>query len=432
MRFRGESYFMTIHLMTMESDIISDLTEELKLNREKKESEIENVTNVTAEMFTLLKKNQPSKSHLFFTSHHSPATVLTFDLKMNPVPMLHVNPISIIGSPWLCVIQEKLIVGCEVKNKNKTVANISAALVWKEKDSLQHSCKSTTVTLLDKGGIRAANSIFSMPVERSFLKPNESAQIMISSVQPSQAVNMHLLIEMSVHQDENTPDLQYSPQVEPAKWRPWYTQVDNVHFDAARVSDFEDLQSSESSQDRLYAVLAVHAAFERTVLRVEKNARTFSLHHTEEEISALEQLYLRQVAATHAGIHRCTLSALKTLHAFRIDGEACFLKQHELLAAAGLHCTVCRSRAKLSQYLELLSRSLEVVECRPLTVEAEIEDVLLQLSEQRVKHLEALYDLLSKTDSNGIPLEQYRILRLKLAQTYVKIITTRLTQPEWY
>ncbi|KRY35578.1 hypothetical protein T01_11850 [Trichinella spiralis] len=423
MRFRGESYFMTIHLMTMESDIISDLTEELKklkLNREKKESEIENVTNVTAEMFTLLKKNQPSKSHLFFTSHHSPATVLTFDLKMNPVPMLHVNPISIIGSPWLCVIQEKLIVGCEVKNKNKTVANISAALVWKEKDSLQHSCKSTTVTLLDKGGIRAANSIFSMPVERSFLKPNESAQIMISSVQPSQAVNMHLLIEMSVHQDENTPDLQYSPQVEPAKWRPWYTQVDNVHFDAARVSDFEDLQSSESSQDRLYAVLAVHAAFERTVLRVEKNARTFSLHHTEEEISALEQLYLRQVAATHAGIHRCTLSALKTLHAFRIDGEACFLVIYDI------------SRAKLSQYLELLSRSLEVVECRPLTVEAEIEDVLLQLSEQRVKHLEALYDLLSKTDSNGIPLEQYRILRLKLAQTYVKIITTRLTQPEWY
>ncbi|KRX65694.1 hypothetical protein T09_8438 [Trichinella sp. T9] len=385
---------MTIHLMTMESDIISDLTEELKklkLNREKKESEIENVTNVTAEMFTLLKKNQPSKSHLFFTSHHSPATVLTFDLKMNPVPMPHVNPISIIGSPWLCVIQEKLIVGCEVKNKNKTVANISAALVWKEKDSLQHSCKSTTVTLLDKGGTRAANSIFSMPVERSFLKPNESAQIIISSVQPSQAVNMHLLIEMSVHQDENTPDLQYSPQVESAKWRPWYTQVDNVHFDAARVSDFEDLQSSESSQDRLYAVLAMHAAFERTVLRVEKNA-------------TLEQLYLRQVAATHAGIHRCTLSALKTLHAFRIDGEACFLVIYDI------------SRAKLSQYLELLSRSLEVVECRPLTVEAEIEDVLLQLSEQRVKHLEALYDLLSKTDSNGIPLEQYRILRLKLAQ----------------
>ncbi|KRX65696.1 hypothetical protein T12_287 [Trichinella patagoniensis] len=380
--------------MTMESDIISDLTEELKklkLNREKKESEIENVTNVTAEMFTLLKKNQPSKSHLFFTSHHSPATVLTFDLKMNPVPMPHVNPISIIGSPWLCVIQEKLIVGCEVKNKNKTVANISAALVWKEKDSLQHSCKSTTVTLLDKGGTRAANSIFSMPVERSFLKPNESAQIIISSVQPSQAVNMHLLIEMSVHQDENTPDLQYSPQVESAKWRPWYTQVDNVHFDAARVSDFEDLQSSESSQDRLYAVLAMHAAFERTVLRVEKNA-------------TLEQLYLRQVAATHAGIHRCTLSALKTLHAFRIDGEACFLVIYDI------------SRAKLSQYLELLSRSLEVVECRPLTVEAEIEDVLLQLSEQRVKHLEALYDLLSKTDSNGIPLEQYRILRLKLAQ----------------
>ncbi|KRX72989.1 hypothetical protein T06_4832 [Trichinella sp. T6] len=405
--------------MTMESDIISDLTEELKklkLNREKRESEIENVTNVTAEMFTLLKKNQPSKSHLFFTSHHSPATVLTFDLKMNPVPMPHVNPISIIGSPWLCVIQEKLIVGCEVKNKNKTVANISAALVWKEKDSLQHSCKSTTVTLLDKGGTREANSIFSMPVERSFLKPNESAQIIISSVQPSQAVNMHLLIEMSVHQDENTPDLQYSPQVESEKWRPWYTQVDNVHFDAARVSDFEDLQSSESSQDRLYAVLAIHAAFERTVLRVEKNARTFFLHHTEEEISALEQLYLRQVAATYAGIHRCTLSALKTLHAFRIDGEACFLKQHELLAAVGLHCTVCRSRAKLSQYLELLSRSLEVVECRPLTVEAEIEDVLLQLSEQRVKHLEALYDLLSKTDSNGIPLKQYRILRLKLAQ----------------
>ncbi|KRX40553.1 hypothetical protein T05_4118 [Trichinella murrelli] len=385
---------MTIHLMTMESDIISDLTEELKklkLNREKKESEIENVTNVTAEMFTLLKKNQPSKSHLFFTSHHSPATVLTFDLKMNPVPMPHVNPISIIGSPWLCVIQEKLIVGCEVKNKNKTVANISAALVWKEKDSLQHSCKSTTVTLLDKGGTRAANSIFSMPVERSFLKPNESAQIIISSVQPSQAVNMHLLIEMSVHQDENTPDLQYSPQVESAKWRPWYTQVDNVHFDAARVSDFEDLQSSESSQDRLYAVLAMHAAFERTVLRVEKNA-------------TLEQLYLRQVAATHAGIHRCTLSALKTLHAFRIDGEACFLVIYDI------------SRAKLSQYLELLSRSLEVVECRPLTVEAEIEDVLLQLSEQRVKHLEALYDSLSKTDSNGIPLEQYRILRLKLAQ----------------
>ncbi|KRZ94279.1 hypothetical protein T08_6606 [Trichinella sp. T8] len=380
--------------MTMESDIISDLTEELKklkLNREKKESEIENVTNVTAEMFTLLKKNQPSKSHLFFTSHHSPATVLTFDLKMNPVPMPHVNPISIIGSPWLCVIQEKLIVGCEVKNKNKTVANISAALVWKEKDSLQHSCKSTTVTLLDKGGTRAANSIFSMPVERSFLKPNESAQIIISSVQPSQAVNMHLLIEMSVHQDENTPDLQYSPQVESAKWRPWYTQVDNVHFDAARVSDFEDLQSSESSQDRLYAVLAMHAAFERTVLRVEKNA-------------TLEQLYLRQVATTHAGIHRCTLSALKTLHAFRIDGEACFLVIYDI------------SRAKLSQYLELLSRSLEVVECRPLTVEAEIEDVLLQLSEQRVKHLEALYDLLSKTDSNGIPLEQYRILRLKLAQ----------------
>ncbi|KAL1228203.1 Cadherin-related family member [Trichinella spiralis] len=359
----------------MESDIISDLTEELKklkLNREKKESEIENVTNVTAEMFTLLKKNQPSKSHLFFTSHHSPATVLTFDLKMNPVPMPHVNPISIIGSPWLCVIQEKLIVGCEVKNKNKTVANISAALVWKEKDSLQHSCKSTTVTLLDKGGIRAANSIFSMPVERSFLKPNESAQIMISSVQPSQAVNMHLLIEMSVHQDENTPDLQYSPQVELQNGVP-------------------DLQSSESSQDRLYAVLAVHAAFERTVLRVEKNA-------------TLEQLYLRQVAATHAGIHRCTLSALKTLHAFRIDGEACFLVIYDI------------SRAKLSQYLELLSRSLEVVECRPLTVEAEIEDVLLQLSEQRVKHLEALYDLLSKTDSNGIPLEQYRILRLKLAQ----------------
>ncbi|KRX14493.1 hypothetical protein T07_7694 [Trichinella nelsoni] len=402
MRFRGEScYFMTIHLMTMESDIISDLTEELKLNREKKESEIENVTNVTAEMFTLLKNNQLSKSHLFFTSHHSPATVLTFDLKMNPVPMPHVNPISIIGCPWLCVIQEKLIVGCEVKNKNKTVANISAALVWKEKDSLQHSCKSTTVTLLDKGGTRAANSIFSMPVERSFLKPNESAQIIISSVQPSQAVNMHLLIEMSVHQDENTPDLQYSPQVESAKWCPWYTQVDNVHFDTARVSDFEDLQSSGSSHDRLHAVLAMHAAFERTVLRVEKNARTFSLHHTEKEISALEQLYLRQ-------------------------------KQHELLAAAGLHCTVCRSRAKLSQYLELLSRSLEVVECRPLTVEAEIEDVLLQLSKQRVKHLEALYDLLSKTDSNGIPLEQYRKLRLKLAQTYVKIITTRLTQPEWY
>ncbi|KRZ60627.1 hypothetical protein T02_3599 [Trichinella nativa] len=380
--------------MTMESDIISDLTEELKklkLNRENRESEIENVTNVTAEMFTLLKKNQPSKSHLFFTSHHSPATVLTFDLKMNPVPMPHVNPISIIGSPWLCVIQEKLIVGCEVKNKNKTVANISAALVWKEKDSLQHSCKSTTVTLLDKGGTREANSIFSMPVERSFLKPNESAQIIISSVQPSQAVNMHLLIEMSVHQDENTPDLQYSPQVESAKWRPWYTQVDNVHFDAARVSDFEDLQSSESSQDRLYAVLAIHAAFERTVLRVEKNA-------------TLEQLYLRQVAATYAGIHRCTLSALKTLHAFRIDGEACFLVIYDI------------SRAKLSQYLELLSRSLEVVECRPLTVEAEIEDVLLQLSEQRVKHLEALYDLLSKTDSNGIPLKQYRILRLKLAQ----------------
>ncbi|KRX72988.1 hypothetical protein T06_4832 [Trichinella sp. T6] len=380
--------------MTMESDIISDLTEELKklkLNREKRESEIENVTNVTAEMFTLLKKNQPSKSHLFFTSHHSPATVLTFDLKMNPVPMPHVNPISIIGSPWLCVIQEKLIVGCEVKNKNKTVANISAALVWKEKDSLQHSCKSTTVTLLDKGGTREANSIFSMPVERSFLKPNESAQIIISSVQPSQAVNMHLLIEMSVHQDENTPDLQYSPQVESEKWRPWYTQVDNVHFDAARVSDFEDLQSSESSQDRLYAVLAIHAAFERTVLRVEKNA-------------TLEQLYLRQVAATYAGIHRCTLSALKTLHAFRIDGEACFLVIYDI------------SRAKLSQYLELLSRSLEVVECRPLTVEAEIEDVLLQLSEQRVKHLEALYDLLSKTDSNGIPLKQYRILRLKLAQ----------------
>ncbi|KRX14492.1 hypothetical protein T07_7694 [Trichinella nelsoni] len=424
MRFRGEScYFMTIHLMTMESDIISDLTEELKklkLNREKKESEIENVTNVTAEMFTLLKNNQLSKSHLFFTSHHSPATVLTFDLKMNPVPMPHVNPISIIGCPWLCVIQEKLIVGCEVKNKNKTVANISAALVWKEKDSLQHSCKSTTVTLLDKGGTRAANSIFSMPVERSFLKPNESAQIIISSVQPSQAVNMHLLIEMSVHQDENTPDLQYSPQVESAKWCPWYTQVDNVHFDTARVSDFEDLQSSGSSHDRLHAVLAMHAAFERTVLRVEKNARTFSLHHTEKEISALEQLYLRQVAATHAGIHRCTLSALKTLHAFRIDGEACFLIIYDI------------SRAKLSQYLELLSRSLEVVECRPLTVEAEIEDVLLQLSKQRVKHLEALYDLLSKTDSNGIPLEQYRKLRLKLAQTYVKIITTRLTQPEWY
>ncbi|KRZ75333.1 hypothetical protein T10_10816, partial [Trichinella papuae] len=380
--------------MTMESDIISDLTEELKklkLNREKKESEVENVTNVTAEMFTLLKKNQPSRSHLFFTSHPSPATVLTFDLKMNSVPMPHVNPISIIGSPWLCVIQEKLIVGCEVKNKNKTVANISAALVWKEKDNLQHSCKSSTVTLLDNGGTRTANCIFSMPVERSFLKPNESAQIMISSVQPSQAVNMHLLIEMSVHQDENTPDLQYSPQVESEKWRPWYTQVDNVHFDAARVSDFEDLQSSESSQDRLYAVLAMHAAFERTVLRVEKNA-------------TLEQLYLRQVAATNVGIHRCTLSALKTLHAFRIDGEACFLVIYDI------------SRAKLSQYLELLSRSLEVVECRPLTVEAEIEDVLLQLSEQRVKHLNALYNLLSKTDSNGISLEQYRILRLKLAQ----------------
>ncbi|KRZ08392.1 hypothetical protein T4B_3161 [Trichinella pseudospiralis] len=385
-------------LMTMELDIISDLTEELKklkLNREKKESEIENVTNITADMFTLLKKNQPSRSHLFFTSHPSPATVLTFDLKMNPVPMPHVNPISIIGSPWLCVIQEKLIVGCEVKNKNKTVANISAALVWKEKDNLQHSCKSSTVTLLDKGGTRTANSIFSMPVERSFLKPNESAQIMISSIQPSQAVNMHLLIELFVHQDENTPDLQYSPQVESEKWRPWYTQVDNVHFDAARVSDFEDLQSSESSQDRLYAVLAMHAAFERTVLRVEKNAK---------EISALEQLYLRQVAATNAGIHRCTFSALKTLHAFRIDGEACFLVIYDI------------SRAKLSQYLELLSRSLEVVECRPLTVEAEIEDVLLQLNEQRVKHLNALYNLLNKTDSNCIPIEQYRILRLKLAQ----------------
>ncbi|KRX88082.1 hypothetical protein T4E_8115, partial [Trichinella pseudospiralis] len=214
---------------------------------------------------------------------------------------------------------------------------------------------------------------------------------MISSIQPSQAVNMHLLIELFVHQDENTPDLQYSPQVESEKWRPWYTQVDNVHFDAARVSDFEDLQSSESSQDRLYAVLAMHAAFERTVLRVEKNA-------------TLEQLYLRQVAATNAGIHRCTFSALKTLHAFRIDGEACFLVIYDI------------SRAKLSQYLELLSRSLEVVECRPLTVEAEIEDVLLQLNEQRVKHLNALYNLLNKTDSNCIPIEQYRILRLKLAQ----------------
>ncbi|KAL1228120.1 Cadherin-related family member [Trichinella pseudospiralis] len=362
---------MCRELMTMELDIISDLTEELKklkLNREKKESEIENVTNITADMFTLLKKNQPSRSHLFFTSHPSPATVLTFDLKMNPVPMPHVNPISIIGSPWLCVIQEKLIVGCEVKNKNKTVANISAALVWKEKDNLQHSCKSSTVTLLDKGGTRTANSIFSMPVERSFLKPNESAQIMISSIQPSQAVNMHLLIELFVHQDENTPDLQYSPQVESEKWRP-----------------------CESSQDRLYAVLAMHAAFERTVLRVEKNA-------------TLEQLYLRQVAATNAGIHRCTFSALKTLHAFRIDGEACFLVIYDI------------SRAKLSQYLELLSRSLEVVECRPLTVEAEIEDVLLQLNEQRVKHLNALYNLLNKTDSNCIPIEQYRILRLKLAQ----------------
>ncbi|KRX88083.1 hypothetical protein T4E_8115 [Trichinella pseudospiralis] len=207
---------------------------------------------------------------------------------------------------------------------------------------------------------------------------------MISSIQPSQAVNMHLLIELFVHQDENTPDLQYSPQVESEKWRPWYTQVDNVHFDAARVSDFEDLQSSESSQDRLYAVLAMHAAFERTVLR----------------------LYLRQVAATNAGIHRCTFSALKTLHAFRIDGEACFLVIYDI------------SRAKLSQYLELLSRSLEVVECRPLTVEAEIEDVLLQLNEQRVKHLNALYNLLNKTDSNCIPIEQYRILRLKLAQVF--------------
>ncbi|KRX88085.1 hypothetical protein T4E_8115, partial [Trichinella pseudospiralis] len=142
------------------------------------------------------------------------------------------------------------------------------------------------------------------------------------------------------------------------------------------------------------------------LFKLDFKMRNVFLHHTEEEISALEQLYLRQVAATNAGIHRCTFSALKTLHAFRIDGEACFLVIYDI------------SRAKLSQYLELLSRSLEVVECRPLTVEAEIEDVLLQLNEQRVKHLNALYNLLNKTDSNCIPIEQYRILRLKLAQVF--------------
>ncbi|KFD48063.1 hypothetical protein M514_11083 [Trichuris suis] len=258
-------------------------------------------------------------------------------------------PVVVENEPRLCTYDETLVFGVKIRNKEKIVAEICGSLLWSDGSDIY--CDGTSQLLSFIGDGRASLGECRAIAERSYMRPNESAYLLVCSSLPSGQCRLRLFLQAKSSSNTQLSSVfEFCSHLQPDHWTSWNGLLAVADFDVRTTMDIRWDEQEWQAADAWWHALVIHAACKKMIIRIEG---------TVEQVPPDRLLCNR----CPSGLFRCNLPALRTLLIQYIPSKPPFLVVYD------------RSSQKLQQYFEVLAEAMQITECRKFTVEAELEDV---------------------------------------------------------
>ncbi|CDW58359.1 Putative transcriptional regulator IlvY [Trichuris trichiura] len=237
-------------------------------------------------------------------------------------------------------------------NIGKIVAEIRGSLVWNDDDDIY--CDGTSQLLSFIGDKKAE---YKALAERSYMKPNECAYLLVCSSLPSGQCRLRLFLQAKCSSNTHLSSVvDFCSHLRPDDWTSWNGLLAMADFDVRATMDIRWVNQECKDADEWWHALIIHAACEKMIIRIDDAVGKVPP----------DRLLCHPCPS---GLLRCNLPALRTVLVQYIPSNPPFLVVYD------------RSLQKLRQYFEVLAGVMQVTECRKFTVEAELEDVEAALNE---------------------------------------------------